>query len=179
MNIDSMPAGRERAPRRRLICRRCAKVYRILESQARRGPGLSFCSPRCGQLASRRHPVVSLDGELFYFNRRHGRYVNSHWYLHQAVWCRHHHRRKVPKGFDVHHIDENPLNNDPSNLELMRHGEHTRRHNSVGVEIGVVVCRNCRKHVKRPMREIRRGQNKYCSRSCAMRKRAALKAVGL
>lgn len=29
---------------------------------------------------------------------------------------------------DVHHIDENPCNNDPSNLEVIDHREHTRQH---------------------------------------------------
>lgn len=31
----------------------------------------------------------------------------------------------------VHHVDENPLNNDPSNLRLMTRGAHTRLHNAL------------------------------------------------
>ena len=31
---------------------------------------------------------------------------------------------------DVHHIDENPLNNNPNNLEIIMHGEHQRIHST-------------------------------------------------
>lgn len=34
----------------------------------------------------------------------------------------------------VHHIDENPMNNDPSNLKVMSRGEHTRIHNALRKE---------------------------------------------
>ena len=36
--------------------------------------------------------------------------------------------RKLLKTEDVHHKDGNPLNNDPSNLEVIDHREHTRQH---------------------------------------------------
>ena len=36
--------------------------------------------------------------------------------------------RKLLKTEDVHHKDKNPLNNDPSNLEVMDHREHDRIH---------------------------------------------------
>ena len=32
------------------------------------------------------------------------------------------------KGKVIHHIDENPHNNDPANLEIMTHREHTKLH---------------------------------------------------
>lgn len=35
---------------------------------------------------------------------------------------------KLKKTDDVHHKDGNPLNNDPSNLEIIDHKEHDRRH---------------------------------------------------
>jgi len=34
----------------------------------------------------------------------------------------------IPEGYDVHHIDENTLNNNPSNLELLSNSVHDRLH---------------------------------------------------
>jgi recombination protein RecA len=34
----------------------------------------------------------------------------------------------IPEGYDVHHIDENTLNNDPLNLELLDNSSHGRLH---------------------------------------------------
>ena len=36
--------------------------------------------------------------------------------------------RKLLPNEDVHHIDENPLNNDPNNLEVIDHSIHERNH---------------------------------------------------
>jgi hypothetical protein len=47
-------------------------------------------------------------------------------YLHRDVW--EFHFGPIPKGFDVHHIDEDKTNNDPSNLALHDRAEHGRRH---------------------------------------------------
>jgi hypothetical protein len=47
--------------------------------------------------------------------------------LHVAVW-EYHNKMNVPKGCHVHHIDGNTLNNDISNLEILTHSEHARRH---------------------------------------------------
>lgn len=36
---------------------------------------------------------------------------------------------EIPEGYDIHHKDENKLNNCISNLELISHSEHTITHN--------------------------------------------------
>lgn len=46
--------------------------------------------------------------------------------LHRAVYSEHF--GAIPKGFDVHHKDENRANNAIDNLELIPHGEHRRQH---------------------------------------------------
>ena len=44
---------------------------------------------------------------------------------HRLVWeiC----YGKIQKGYDVHHKDGNKLNNDINNLEVIKHGRHSRR----------------------------------------------------
>lgn len=48
--------------------------------------------------------------------------------LHQYIWmCAN--KADIPKGFDIHHIDGNKLNNNINNLELVEHNVHTLNHN--------------------------------------------------
>ena len=42
-------------------------------------------------------------------------------------------RERVADGFEVHHCDENPYNNDPDNLILIDKIDHKRLHNKRGV----------------------------------------------
>ena len=39
-------------------------------------------------------------------------------------------KKYLKKEYDVHHIDENRLNNDPSNLLVLTKGDHKRLHNA-------------------------------------------------
>lgn len=47
-------------------------------------------------------------------------------YLHRDIYTDNH--GPIPEGMGVHHLDHNPLNNDPGNLGLMDLREHTRYH---------------------------------------------------
>lgn len=46
---------------------------------------------------------------------------------HILVW-RLHHNRKIPKGFSIHHLDNNKLNNKISNLILLDNIKHRQLH---------------------------------------------------
>lgn len=46
--------------------------------------------------------------------------------LHREIWKAAH--GPIPMGYDVHHKDRNPLNNDPSNLECLSRAEHNALH---------------------------------------------------
>ena len=86
--------------------------------------------------------------------------------------------REVLPNEDVHHIDENPLNNDISNLEIIMHGEHQRRHAQKYFD-KKVSCSCCGKefvwtakqqgdharNVRRPNRK--NTGNVFCSKRCA------------
>ena len=49
--------------------------------------------------------------------------------LHHLVWEKHY-NKKVPKGYHIHHKDENKTNNDINNLQLMSASEHMKLHMS-------------------------------------------------
>ncbi len=48
-------------------------------------------------------------------------------YLHRYIWEKHN-GCKIPKGYVVHHKDEDTENNEPSNLILMTRAEHIALH---------------------------------------------------
>lgn len=77
------------------------------------------------------HPkVIEFDGHKFrlYKGERYyrGYYKKKKTYLHIAIW--EFHNGPVPKGFDVHHKDENPFHNDISNFELISNSKHRSDH---------------------------------------------------
>lgn len=45
---------------------------------------------------------------------------------HRDFWEKHH--GKIPDGFHIHHVDENPLNNSIENLECLSPADHAQRH---------------------------------------------------
>jgi hypothetical protein len=54
-----------------------------------------------------------------------GRFVETHRAVYEALYG------AIPNGHVVHHIDHNPKNNTPGNLELLSASEHTALHNAV------------------------------------------------
>ena len=86
---------------------------------------------------------------------------------------------KLKKTDDVHHKDGNPLNNDPSNLEIIDHSEHDRQH-AKKLSDKIMVCPTCKQeflwtvkqqHSFKGNRKNRRKYGEqtgpYCSRHCA------------
>jgi hypothetical protein len=49
-------------------------------------------------------------------------------YLHHAVYMFYNNLTEIPQGYVIHHIDENKLNNDISNLKLLTNAEHISIH---------------------------------------------------
>lgn len=52
--------------------------------------------------------------------------VGDRQYLHRRVWADA--NGPIPEGHDVHHIDHNKLNNDPTNLRLLTKADHAALH---------------------------------------------------
>jgi hypothetical protein len=74
----------------------------------------------------RRYPESDGVALRNYFRPNKGDYRKGVSLLHREVWK--HHYGEIPKGMNVHHKDENPLNNDISNLELLTISAHRRQH---------------------------------------------------
>lgn len=72
--------------------------------------------------------------------------------------------RSLLKSEHVHHKDENRLNNDPSNLELLTHAEHTRRHFGTGRAVSERVCQGCGAAFSR---DAKYKAARFCGRVCA------------
>ncbi len=55
--------------------------------------------------------------------------TGKYFMIHQQVWKKNNYPR-LPKGFCIHHLDNNKLNNNPQNLLLLDFGTHTRLHHT-------------------------------------------------
>lgn len=67
-------------------------------------------------------------GLKFTRDEKTGYYLNSthHIRMHRFVWlCE---KGEIPEGYDLHHIDHDPGNNDISNLELVTKSQHRKLH---------------------------------------------------
>lgn len=82
--------------------------------------------------------------------------------------------RPMEPNEDVHHKDENPLNNDISNLEIRIHGEHQREHSTKYFD-KIMTCAWCGKEFVWSARQQRthngnlsrnRTGHIFCSKSC-------------
>ncbi len=75
----------------------------------------------------RRYPDADQRAHRVYYQPIRGPGLEGREPLHRAVW-KDANGRPIPVGMHVHHEDENPFNNDPSNLVLLTPKEHAARH---------------------------------------------------
>lgn len=75
-----------------------------------------------------RYKMISIKGDNFSLHV----YV---WLLVTGRWAKG--EREVPAGYEIHHKDFNPYNNDPSNLELMTESAHRKLHWTINTEAKV------------------------------------------
>lgn len=66
------------------------------------------------------------NGRYYYLYNGEKYYSKGTKRLHRVVW--EYYRGRIPKGYDVHHKDENRRNNNISNLELRKAGAHRSVH---------------------------------------------------
>mgnify|MGYP003294393628 CR=1 FL=1 len=70
--------------------------------------------------------VQRFNGESFYLCGNY--YQRKGKRLHRTVW--EHHNGEIPKGYHVHHVDEDRSNNQIENLVLLVGSDHNRKHMS-------------------------------------------------
>lgn len=78
-----------------------------------------------------------------------------------VVWWLYH-GKPHPRNMELHHKDENRLNDAINNLELIPNGTHQKIHKSRDF---VLICRNCGKETTRIKARMRYSNN-YCSYRC-------------
>ena len=84
--------------------------------------------------------------------------------LHRDIWIDLH--GPIPNGCVIHHKDENPLNNDPSNLVCETRGEHTAHHIRQAWPLRKPESRTCI-HCGKTFTTINRSSyNKFCGTKC-------------
>lgn len=68
-------------------------------------------------------------GKLFYQDKKTGYWISTKCPKKRAhVWVWEYHNGKRPKGFHIHHRDQNKSNNSIENLELLSPSEHSKIH---------------------------------------------------
>lgn len=97
----------------------------------------------------------------------HKRGNDQHYVLRSIVAYEIYHNIVVPKTLEIHHINENTLDDSIENLQLVTKSEHRIIHNRTVGRIITRVCKYCGKEFeiqKHRLKEVGRG--KYCSQEC-------------
>lgn len=96
---------------------------------------------------------ILFNGKKYYSNPKTGYYENKifadgkrkTFRLHRVVY-EFYSGKEIPKGYHVHHKDENKDNNDFSNLVLLSHSEHAKLHGKKPLKFGKDL--KCKKQIK-------------------------------
>lgn len=104
----------------------------------------------------------------------HPRSYENGWVLRSIVAFESYHNIKVPSTMDIHHLNEDRLDDSKDNLIMMTHGAHTNLHNQKKIKASDIIktCENCGKpfiikrwRLNQAVNEhIQRGR--FCSQKC-------------
>lgn len=117
------------------IANNYSDLYRTLrKSRTYRNSKLGSNNPMLGKTKEKHHNYIGdvSDGKGYLMCVKPewytGRKGCKHVFKHHIVMCESLGLTEIPKGFCVHHVDGNKLNNDLINLALLTTGAHTRLH---------------------------------------------------
>jgi hypothetical protein len=91
---------------------------------------------------------------------RHDKWKEAPFPLHRQIWIDK--NGPIPKGYIVHHKDDNPLNNSIGNLQLMTASEYSTYHIKERLENRKIDCEQC--ETTFTYKSIAKA--KYCSKKC-------------
>lgn len=101
---------------------------------------------------------------ITYGTKSNGRYTKN-LQFHRMIYT--YYCGEIPEGYEIHHRDHNPANNDISNLQCITSGEHCTIHNLEGRK-KQIVCLNCGKIFTLT----KRAHQLFCSLECGNEYRA-------
>jgi hypothetical protein len=105
--------------------------------------------------------MIAFAGRKFYLDKATGYYKTDHRkpdrrYLHREIYSATY--GNIPHGWQVHHTDENPGNNDIANLAALPMRDHVHRAHKITAQ-----CEQCGAGYTRR----RIGSNRWCSTGCS------------
>lgn len=108
---------------------------------------------------------VKCEGITYRRNKKTGHY-DSYLALHRFIWI--YFNGEIPSGFDIHHKNENPGDNEIHNLKMLTKSEHCKIHNDIAHNQALNnyitrQCPVCGKSFTFPKYATR----KYCSTACS------------
>jgi hypothetical protein len=132
--------------------------------------------------------MIDFLGQRYYYDNSTKYHKTATWrdepvdYLHRAIWRDTY--GAIPHGWEIHHRDENPDNNDIGNLKAIPVREHRRLHVEVSRQNGLAnwhhtqrraafVCQGC----GRGYVAVIRHENKWCGKNCRERDRRRRKGL--
>ena len=83
--------------------------------------------------------------------------------IHRVVYA--YYYGKIPEGYVVHRVDENPANNSIKNLKLLSVSEHGKLHNFPHI-VQKFICAYCGKEYEAVANNNQQNGNKFCSPKC-------------
>lgn len=84
-------------------------------------------------------------------------------FLSMPQWIYSYYYGEVPKGYEIHHIDCDPSNNDISNLRLLTIEEHHKLHKKL--KLKVYICDYCGKEILKSYFKTEKGLH-FCNDNC-------------
>ncbi len=120
-------------------------------------------APPVAEIIDERHQ--KFDGLTYYKAARTDHMVGNH-SIHRTIWT--YYYGEIPTGYEVHHRDLNPQNNDITNFQLLTSSEHQKVHAELRKlnPAREFVCLECGKvfYTRVKLKEV-----KFCSRLCQRR----------
>ena len=91
-----------------------------------------------------------------------------------------HHKQLIPDGYEVDHVDDDPTNNEISNLQLLTPEDNNRKrdkrmgYSSDGYTFNCPVCgteRTIKRWIYNQNQVVKKSPGPYCSKSCSVKAR--------